>query len=356
MKKFFKQFLEKRIKVDNTPLTPEEEVIREKIEKEFYVKSVLIIIAAAFFSVLVTFTAFFVNLDPKEETKVPNLQGLKLSEAIIKLQERALYPELTVKKSSPRDKGLILSQNISPGSVVRAGKYVGITVSSGGVIDTVGSYEGQTINAVRAELKKIFSGSSSEPILVIGEPVYVKSDEPKGTILQQEPLAGVEITDVTELTFYVSSGRQQASYIVPTMKGLRFETALAKISQWPIRYRFTVRDKAENDTQKPGFVVSQIPEPGATKSWSTEVEMVMIKPDKLPPTNAFGIFELVVPSYPVSVPMTYERITPEGAREIIFNTRTFGGALTIPYLEKVGTKLVVSIKDEEVESMVVRPE
>lgn len=352
MKNFFTKLFNK----DDKEITPEETAVREKIEKEFYVKAVWTILFSALFLVIVFAIVFFVNIEGKETTKVPKLEGLTLSEAIIELQEKALYPKLSVKKSTPADKGLILSQDISAGSVVRAGRLVGLTVSSGGVIDKVGSYEGQTIDSARAELKRIFAGSNAEPILVIGEPVYIKSEEPKGTILKQEPAAETEITDVTELTFYVSTGKQQASYIVPTFKGLRFETALAKISRWPIRYKVTVRDKAEGEDDKAGYVVSQLPDPGVTKPWSTEVEMVIIKPDKISPTSSFGVFELVVPSYPISVPMTYERVTPEGARELIFNTRTFGGALTIPYLEKVGTELIISIRDEEVESFIVRPE
>lgn len=354
MKNFFAELLKKIKGEPQRELTPEEAAIREKIEKEFYIKTVWAIIGSAIFFVFIFAIVFFVNVDGKEDTKVPNLEGLKLSEAIIKLQERALYPKLSVKKSSPSEKGLILNQDISPGSVVKAGRLIGITVSLGGVLDTVGSYEGQTIEAARAELQKIFAASSAEPVLIIGEPVYVKSDEPKGTILQQEPLSGTEITDVTELTFYVSTGKQQSSFIVPTMRDLMFESALAKITQWPIRYRFTVRDKREGEEDKAGLVVSQNPEPGLTKPWSTVVEMVMIKPDEYSATNSFGILELVIPSYPVSVPMTLERLTEDGVREIIFSSRTFGGALTIPYLEKIGNELIISVNDELVETYRVR--
>lgn len=354
MKNFIENLL-KKIKGEPLPeLTEEEAAIREKIEKEFYIKTVWAIIGSAVFFVFLFAIVFFVSVEGKEDTKVPNLEGLKLSEAIIKLQERALYPKLSVKKSLPGDKGLILSQDISAGSVVKAGRLIGLTVSLGGVLDTVGSYEGQTIDAARAELQKIFASSSAEPVLIIGEPIYVESEEPKGTILQQEPLSGVEITDVTELTFYVSKGKQQSSFIVPTMKDLMFESALAKITQWPIRYKFTVRAKREGEDGKEGFVVSQNPEPGLTKPWSTVVEMVMIEPDKFSATNSFGILELVVPNYPVSVPMTLERLTEDGVREVVFNTRTFGGALTIPYLEKIGNQLIISVNDNIIETYKVR--
>ncbi len=331
-------------------LTPEESQIREQFEKEFYFKTVWAILGTAIFLVFVFFIVFFIAVEGKEDTKVPNLEGLKLHEAIIKLQERALYPKLSVKTSTPDEKGIILTQDISPGSVVKAGKLIGLMVSLGGVIDTVGDYEGQTIDAARAELKKIFA--SSKPLLIIVDPIYIESDEPKGTILSQFPKAGTEITQITELQFHVSKGVEQSSFIVPTMKGLRFDVGFAKISRWPIRYRITVGKT--DDNKQAGKIIKQIPEPGKKEPWTTIVEMVIAKPTKFPSDYAFGIFELVIPDYAVSVPMTIEKLKTDGVREIIVETRTFGGALTIPYLEEVGTEIIISVKEEKVKSFTVR--
>lgn len=351
MKKIIANIFKKNT-VEKIELTDEEKVIHEKIENEFYHKAALGIVASAIFLVILFAIVFFIIVEGQEDTKVPNLEGLELSEAIISLQDRALYPKLSLKNSSPSDKGLIISQDISPGSVVKAGRLIGLTASLGGVIDSVGSYEGQTIKAVRAELQKLFSSSSTEPVLIIGQTIQIDSDEPEGTILSQNPEAGTEITDVTEIIFHVSKGQQESTYVVPTMRGLSFTDALSKITQWPIRYRYVVRNKKNNE--EPGMVVSQTPERGNTVPWSTVVEMVMTKPENYPANYSFGLLEIVVPSSPVSVPMNFQRVKADGTIEIIFESRTLGGALTIPYLEEVGSRLIVTVNDIEIQTFTVR--
>lgn len=351
MKNILKQLFtnKKREKVE---LTEEENVFRDKIEKEFYFKAVWGIIATAIFLVIVFVIIFFSNIEGQEDTKVPNLEGLKLYEAVILLQERALYPKLTVKNSAPNEKGKIIGQEISAGSVVRAGRLIGITSSLGGVIDSVGSYEGQTVKAVEAELQKLFSSSSSEPILIISTPIEIVSDEPEGTILSQDPAPGTEINEVTEIIFHVSKGKQQSSYVVPTMKGLSFEAGLKKITRWPIRYRFIVRNRRGDED--PGLIVAQTPDKGNTVPWSTIVEMTMTAPEDYPSDYSFGLMEIVIKNYPVSIPMKLEKINKEGLKETIFNSRTFGGPLTIPYLEEVGNRLIVTVDGVEVQSFTVR--
>ncbi|MBN2618461.1 MAG: PASTA domain-containing protein [Spirochaetales bacterium] len=342
----------KRDNKETVELTKEELEFRDKFEKEFYYKTVLGIITTAVFLVIVFAIIFFINVEGKEDTKVPKLEGLKLHEAIIALQDKALYPKLSVKNSSPKDKGLIIYQDISAGSVVRAGRVINIISSLGGVIDKVGSYEGQTVSAVEAELQKLFASTSSDPVLVIGQPVEVVSDEPEGTILSQDPPAGTEITDITEIIFHVSKGKEQSSFVVPTMKGLTFEEGLNKITQWPIRFRFIVRNKRENE--EAGVIVSQTPDRGISVPWTTVVEMTMTKPERYTAGLSFGLLEIVIPSSPVTVPMSLERVKNDGSREIVFTSRTFGGPTTIPYLEEIGNRLILTVNDVEIETFTVR--
>ncbi|OQY40644.1 MAG: hypothetical protein B6229_01160 [Spirochaetaceae bacterium 4572_7] len=132
MKKIIEKIFKKRSK-PQVELTPAEAKIREKIEDEFYLKTVWAVLGTAFFILFLYIIVFFINVEGKEDTKVPNLVGLSLSESVIKLQERALYPKLSRKNSSPKEKGLIMSQGISAGSVVKAGRIVPITVSLGGL-------------------------------------------------------------------------------------------------------------------------------------------------------------------------------------------------------------------------------
>lgn len=340
-------------KVDEKELSKEELELREKIEKEFYYKSILGVIGIAFFILLIFFIVFFISVRGMEDTKVPNLVGVPIHEAIIKLQERALYPKLTAKHSTPDEKGMIISQDIKGGAVVRAGRLIGLTVSLGGVIDKVGSYEGQTLTAVRAEFKKIFS--TTEDLLVISENLqYVDSEEPVGTILEQDPAEGTDISGVTTMNFVVSSGPKQITYTTPTMKGMEFRDALKKITQWMIKYRFSSRTR--RDDEEAGTIVSQTPQPLDVVPFSTITEMVIAAPEDYPANFSFGIIEMALENYPVSVALDVERVDLEGTKELIVESRTFGGAITIPYLEEVGSELIIYINSEEYQRFVVRPQ
>lgn len=337
--------------VDEKELSKEELELREKIEKEFYYKSILAIIGGAVFLVLLFFIVFFVAIDGKEDTKVPNLVGIPLHEAVIKLQERALYPKLNAKHSTPDEKGLIINQDITGGAVVKAGRLIGLTVSLGGVIDKVGSYEGQTITAVRGEFKKLFS--TTLPLLEISDNLqYVFSEEPIGTILEQDPAAGTEITDVTTMNFVISSGPKQSTFITPTMEGMEFKQALKKITQWIIKYRFSARTKREGE--QAGYIVAQTPEPTEVKPFSTVVEMVIAKPEEYPANYTFGMLELALDNFPVSVALDVDKIDLDGNTENILKSRTYGGAITIPYLEEVGSELIILLNGEEIQRFIVR--
>lgn len=352
-----KKILDKILKRDEfkplneKELSKEELELREKIEKEFYYKTILTIVGGAVFLVLLSFIIFFVAVEGEELTKVPNLKSEPLHEALIKLQEKALYPKITTKHSTPDEKGLVINQDISGGSVVKAGRLIGLTVSLGGVIDKVGSYEGQTITAVRGELKKLFS--TTKPLLEISDNLqYVFSEEPAGTILEQDPPQGTEISEVTTINFVISSGPQQSTFVTPTMKDMEFKDALKKITQWPIKYQFTARAKREGE--EAGKIVSQTPEPTEVKPFSTVVEMVIAKPEEYPANFTFGILEFALENYPVSVALNVDRVDMEGNIETIVESRTYGGAISIPYLEEVGSELVIMINGEEFNRRVVR--
>ena len=89
-----------------------------------------------------------------------------LNHALVKLQERELYPRLVEKYTgNPLDKGRVIQQEPAPGSYVRAGLRVSITVSLGAVMEKVENYVGMTISQVRSRLATQFS--NFEPLLVI---------------------------------------------------------------------------------------------------------------------------------------------------------------------------------------------
>ena len=65
--------------------------------------------------------AFVLTLEDTEETMVPDVEGMELANAIIELQDKGLYAEVQLRYSnSLSDKGTVLGQEPTPGSVVKA--------------------------------------------------------------------------------------------------------------------------------------------------------------------------------------------------------------------------------------------
>lgn len=324
---------------------------RETIEREFYTKALLMILSAVFMACVVFAVVFFLNLRGKEETKVPDITGMDLPKALITLQEKELYPKLTVRFSNPNDKGLVIEQEPSAGAVVKAGRRIAITVSSGGVVNKVGEYVGKNLDMVKIDLKKLFS--TSTPLLVVSDSViYEFSDEQVGTILKQHPPAGTEISGVTNLDFVVSRGPAGTTYEVPIFETLSFQDALKKVTHFSLPFNVTARPKRKGELA--GVIVAQQPEIHTQVPYKTVVQMEMTIPDNISSTASFGIMTHVIQEYNVSVTMKLEKITASGEKSVVFNTRTWGGALTIPYLEEVGTELVLYINGEETKRYQVR--
>ncbi|MCL2127323.1 MAG: PASTA domain-containing protein, partial [Treponema sp.] len=92
----------------------------------------LFIYMAAGLLVLVGITAisiFFIALKGGEQTLVPEVRGKELTEALLELQVKELYPRLQLRYSqSSRDRGLVLEQDPQAGTIVKAGRRVRLVV------------------------------------------------------------------------------------------------------------------------------------------------------------------------------------------------------------------------------------
>ena len=125
--------------------------IKEMAELEpRYLRLIIVFLIAALVLMFVAAVAVFsLTLRGQEQVLVPNVEGLELSQALIKLQEKELYPRISVRTSEQADtKGQILEQNPRPGSVVKAGRRIALVVSKGAIVDKIGAYIGQDRKSV----------------------------------------------------------------------------------------------------------------------------------------------------------------------------------------------------------------
>ena len=215
-------------------------------ERNFYRVFIWLSVGIILFMITTGVVTFFIALEGEEETLVPNTIGLTLENALIELQEKGLYSTIQLRYSSnPADKGSILGQDPNPGTVVRAGRTVTLRVSKGAIIDKIENYIGWNLSELEVHLQTLFS--TFGPLLRIKRPVVrIYDDSPTGTILEQKPEPGTQITSLTDLELIVSLGPQGALVKVADYIEQPFGTVMSRLASARVPFVFSSR-KAERD-------------------------------------------------------------------------------------------------------------
>jgi beta-lactam-binding protein with PASTA domain len=300
---------------------------------------------------VIALVIFFVAVRGAEQVMVPEVRGLELTEALMELQVKELYPRLQLRYSqSARDKGLILEQDPKSGTIVKAGRRIRLVVSQGVIVNTVENYRGRSIDEVRMDLQTLFAseqGAASQPLLSLKEPfMYEHSSEAPGIILQQSPLPGTEIAGPVMLEFVVSQGPENAVRTIPALTGLSIAEALERIGSTGIDFAFTVREP--RDREKGETVVFQSP-PGESRAPAdTVVQITVTSPEELPEGEVFSLFKYTIPKNPYPLSVRLEALLPGGERRRLVTVEYPGGDFTVPCRLPLGTTLILSMLNREI--------
>ena len=304
---------------------------------------------------IVAVSVFFVTVRGAEQTMVPNVEGYDLTSALIELQVKELYPRIQLRYTqSSADRGLILEQIPPPGTIVKAGRRIQLVVSQGAVINTVENYVGRDIEDVRIELyahlaaHNFSSGSTSSSYLItLRDPLmYEFSPEPAGTILQQRPLPGANITGPTVVDLVVSRGTEHTLTRIPNLVGLNLEDTLEQIGQTGIDFEFSLRQAQSGE--RAGTIVAQNPAGNTLVAASIRVAITMASPESLPVNHVFGLFTYEMARNPYPLLLRLESILPNGERQRLLSVQYPGGRLTVPYVKPPGTVLVLYMLNREI--------
>jgi len=317
----------------------------DSAEARYYKTIIFIIVCLLLFMVLSSVITFFMTLRGEEKVLIPDVQGMKLEQGLIDLQEKELYPKVQLRfTSNPAQKGTIINQEPSPGTLVKAGKRISIVVSKGAVIDKVENFVGQELTEVKIHLQTIFT--SNTPLLTIKQPVtYVYNDSPPGTILEQKPEPGTKLSEPKDLELVVSRGPAGEVITISDYTGKRYREALDSLARQNQPFVFTAKE-AEGD-EEPGVIISQNPETGKEVPAGTTIQFVMTKPEKVEEGKLFGMFKYSLPSYPVYVDLELKSITQDGETDVLYSSKHPGGPIAIPYIVKKETRLVLYIQGRE---------
>ena len=158
----------------------------ESFDREHYRVIVYGLAAVIVLMAVAGLSAFFLSLRGAEQTMVPDVRSMELAQALVKLQEKELYPRVSLRfTDNPLDRGKIVDQSPSPGAIVKAGRRIAITVSRGSVADKVENFVGQDIADAKTHLQTLYAGA--RPLLSVKEPpLYIFDKAPAGTILEQK--------------------------------------------------------------------------------------------------------------------------------------------------------------------------
>ena len=296
---------------------------------------------------IIAVSVFFIAVRGAEQTMVPDVVGKELTEALLELQIKELYPRLQLRYSqTSRDRGHILEQEPKPGTIVKAGRRIRLVVSQGVIVNKVENFIGRNVSDVRMDLQAIYAESGGITLISIKEPMmYEFSAETPGIILAQKPEPGTDISGPTTLEFVVSRGRENTTITVPQLTGLEISKALEMIGNTGINFEFRIKERIGNE--KGETVISQVPAANSTAPLSTVVLLTVTSPERLTGNEVFGLFHYKIPPNPYPLAVRLEALLPTGERIRLFTIDYPGGDFTVPYKLPLGTILVLSMLNRE---------
>lgn len=234
---------------------------------------ILIVFLGVFFLVDDVFMPRYVQQG--KTTKVPNVLGMTLEEAMKVLAESGLEG----KKAEERlDKqypiGTIALQNPPPGTEVKFGRGVYLTVSGGEPKVMVPSLRGRTVRDATFALERVG--------LSLGLIRYeVSSDFPVNTIMEQELPESTSVAAGTPVNVVVSQGPSREQVPVPDV----VKKALKDGERILLQAGFTIGNVVyqANPDLLPNTIVDQFPRAGEMVSAGQAIDLVVTrKSDRRP--------------------------------------------------------------------------
>jgi beta-lactam-binding protein with PASTA domain len=295
---------------------------------------------------MIALSVFFIAVRGKEQVMVPDVMGKELSQALIELQEKELYTQIQMRPAGAgEERGVVLEQVPEAGTLVKAERRINLVISQGMALDKMGNYLGKNINDVRTEILA-FNSQTQEITISLREPfMYQYSSEAAGSVLQQNPAAGSDLTGSITLELVVSRGQENTRVTVPNVTGLSLSDTLNRLSQIKVGFTFSMRDAEAGEN--PGTVYSQNPAAGTEINSDDKVTIGITTPTAAE-GETVGLFRFNLPVNPYPLPLTVEVELPNGTKQGLVNTNHAGGEFSMPYRLPIGSVIILSMVEREI--------
>lgn len=131
-----------------------------------------------------------------ETARVPGIVGLTQQSALTDLQTAGFSVKVESRESE-QPAGVVLDQRPEARAVLSKGSFVAIFVSTGAATVPV-----PQLTSLQAEA----AATLLRTLELVGRPTTVQSDQPRGIVVDQEPLAGQKVAKGAEVFYSVSNG------------------------------------------------------------------------------------------------------------------------------------------------------
>ena len=236
-----------------------------------------------------TEVTYVISLGPKP-FEMPSVIGRTMEETENTLKDTGLKIGYTQVVGDEKDVGKIKEQSIKAGSLAKKGDEVILSVITKKPTISVENVVGLDKDKAESKLKSqgFKVNSSAEEY----------SDEPKGRVIKQNPVAGSSQTEGTTITLVISKGQQETSTIISSkpqtetkvtvanVVGKVQNTAVAALSN----QGFTVNVKTEySDSFGSGYVTNQSPAAGSSQKKGSTITIIVSKgSEKISVPNVVG--------------------------------------------------------------------
>jgi beta-lactam-binding protein with PASTA domain len=213
--------------------------------------------------------------DQGASAQVPSVVGLRQARAVAVL-ERAGYDADASRTASAEPRGIVVDQEPDAGAALAPGGTVAIVVSSGPEVTTTVETVTETIATITVPNvvgdDHVAAGARVDGLNLIADSYPVESDQPRGTVVAQDPEAGTPVPPRTHIRLDVAIGPgERPTAIVPDVTGPNEVEARATSRE----AGFTVRtiDRPAPTPEERGEVILQRPAPGTEATVLTQIRI-----------------------------------------------------------------------------------
>lgn len=204
------------------------------------------------------------------DVAVPDLKGLTLEQAAVKLKQERLVLGQNVQYafSDTVESDKILSQTYEPKTMVKAGRTVDVTVSKG--MQIIELPDVTTDNPVVENAVNIIRAAGFDGEITFKEMLH--PTVPQGRVIGQNPAPKSKWPKNGKIELFVSKGIELSIAVMPDVSGMSAEEAKSILETYKL---IVTADTEGSLLYPPNAVITTLPGPGKPVKQGTEAKMIV---------------------------------------------------------------------------------